>query len=172
MTKYAEALAALSAAGVRFLVVGVFGINLHADRDGPVIFTEDCDLLLPADSDTLARAIACLRGLGCAIEAGGEPLPDEDEAVIRGIVRQRACVRAVGETVAFDLPLQVAGMDFEALWARRRCFDLGGVEVSVGSVEDLLTSKRIANRPKDRLFLEIYRSELDQLRRRDANRSL
>jgi hypothetical protein len=163
VTEYVEALRALRDEGVRALVVGVFGIKFHTAQRGPVLFTDDCDLLLPAEVDQLTRAVRTLRALGCEISAGGEPLPDEDPVVLAGIVRNRACARAASDRVSFDLPLEIAGGSFEELWSRRRSFRLGELEVAVAALPDLLRSKTLANRPKDRLFLETYRTALEAI---------
>ncbi len=171
MSKYVDALTAISESGVRFLVVGAFGMNLHGEQLGPTLFTRDCDLMLPPDPVGLAGVIGILRAQGFAIEVGGEPLPDEDDVVLGGIVRHRACVRAIKEDVAFDLPLQIAGGEFEELWSRRRRFRLGEVDLPTAALEDLIRSKQLADRPKDRLFLETFRSEIEDLRRRDAKRN-
>src|SRR5437879_911638 len=49
MDPYVEVCTRLEAAGVRYLVVGAFGINLYAGQVGVVITTADCDLMIPAD---------------------------------------------------------------------------------------------------------------------------
>lgn len=107
MTEYADYLVALSKSGIRFVIVGAFGLNLHAERAGPVLYTRECDVMLPPEAEALTCAIRILRGLGFEIEAGGECLPDEDHVVITGSVQQRACVHAASGDIAFDLPLQI-----------------------------------------------------------------
>lgn len=167
MDEYEQVLRSLRERGVRFLVVGVFGINLHAGPHGPVISTKDCALLLPADPTQLGWALDELSGLGFELEAGGEPLTHGDPVLLAGIVRSRACVRATRDELAFDLPLEIAGASFDELWSRRSMFELAGAEVPVAPLDAMLRSKQLADRPKDRLFLETYRSELEDLLRRE-----
>lgn len=162
---YAEVCRRLRLARVPYVIVGVFGASLHAQRAGLVVTTADCDILLPADVKVLGRANRVLRGLGFELEAGVEPLPDDDPVVLAGVVRARACLRAFREKAQVDLPLQIAGYEFADLWPKRRRFRLQGVEVNVASLEHILRSKELAGRPKDRLFLATYKDALEQLLR-------
>jgi hypothetical protein len=152
----------LEKARVRYVIVGAFGANLYARDAGCVITTQDCDLLLPPDAVALNRAIGVLRKLGFALEAGGEPV-DQDPDLIRGIVRALACVRAAKNNVRIDLPLQIAGCSFTSLWARHRRVKLGRFAVRVAPLRDILRSKKLADRPKDRLFLALWEDALKQL---------
>ena len=162
MDPYAEFLQRLEVAGVRHLVIGAFGINLYAQAVGVVVNTADCDVLLPPDPDNLGRAVRILEELGYELEAGGEPLIDADEAILRGIVRALACVRAVRESAHIDLPLGMAGADFESLWRDQREARIGNQVIRVAPLAALIRSKEIANRPKDRLFLEVHKDALLQ----------
>jgi len=163
MQPWIEACDALSAAGVPYVIIGAFGINVHAGSRGPLVATGDCDLLLRADPAELARAVATLRGLGYELEAGEEPLPDEDPPVMAGIVSARACVRARRGPARIDLLLEMTGGRFEDLWARRKEFVVEDVVVHVAPLEDIVRSKQLADRPKDRATLEALREELEDL---------
>ncbi len=169
MRAYFSVCRALEKAGVQYVMVGAFGINVLCRARGPVIATEDCDLLLPPEVGQLATAMRILRKRGFALEAGGEPQMDEDPDNLRGIIRARACVRAVKGLVRIDLPLEIAGYDFKRLWKRHRRIRIAGVTLRVGPIDALLRSKRLADRPKDRAFLEMYlhaaRERLGRLRR-------
>jgi hypothetical protein len=163
---YTEACGTLEAATVRYLMIGGMGINLHRVGSGPLITTEDIDLLLPLDAANHRRATRALTAAGFGLSVGGEPYvvaDAEDDAVVRGVVRARACVRAVKDGVPVDLPLEAAGIEFEACWRRQVRRTLGSVEVRVASLRDIVTSKLIVNRDKDRVFLEAFRDRLAQL---------
>jgi hypothetical protein len=167
MDPYLEACRGLEEAGVRYVIVGAFGINLYAAQVGVVITTADCDLMIPAEPAMLATAMRTLRGLGFTLAAGGEPLPDEDLAVLEGVVRARACVHADKPGASIDLPLQISGAGFETLWAQQRRMNVGGTMLRVGPLEELLRSKQLAGRPKDRVFLEVHRAALEEMLRRE-----
>ena len=159
---YVRACRNLEKAGVRYVIVGAFGVDLYARDAGCVINTQDCDLLLPPDPAGLSRAIAVLKKLGYSLEAGGEPV-DQDLDLIRGIVRALGCVRAVKKSARIDLPLEIAGCRFESLWKRQRRVKVGGVTLRVAPLRDILRSKKLADRPKDRLFLATFEDALKQL---------
>ena len=55
------AVRALSRAGVAFVVVGMFGINLHAKDSSESFATQDIDVLLRPDVSTLKNALGALR---------------------------------------------------------------------------------------------------------------
>ena len=171
---YLEACRGLSRAKIPYVIVGAFGVNLYAEEVGAVILTVDCDLLLPARTETLSKTLKVLRKLGYAFEAGGEPLVDETPDLLKNIVRARACITARRKDARLDLALEIAGCRFEALWKRHRRFRIRGQTVRVAPLADLLRSKALADRPKDRLFLETYRDALGVLltprRRKTRNR--
>jgi hypothetical protein len=60
MDRYAEACKHLDLAGVPNVIVGAFGINLYAQRASEMIATADCDILVPAQEDILAKACQAL----------------------------------------------------------------------------------------------------------------
>jgi hypothetical protein len=162
MDPYLRVCRELEKARVPYLIVGAFGANLYAREVGAVLTTLDCDLLLPADPAVLGRAVGVLRTLRYRLEAGGEPV-DIDPALMRGIVRAGACVRAVKKTVQIDLPLSIAGCRFKSLWRNQHRLKAGGVLLRVAPLRDILRSKKLADRPKDRLFLATYEDALRQL---------
>lgn len=168
MHPYAEACRRLAQARVPYVIVGVFGVNLYSERVGAVITTADCDLLLPSDAAILSRALQALARLGYAFEAGGESfLPDPE--LLQGAVHARANIVARREDAQLDLVLEIAGCRYEDLWKRHRRFRVDGILVRVAPLEDILRSKELAGRPKDRLFLETYRDALEKLLRDDRN---
>lgn len=171
MDPYAKICQSLNRARVRYVVVGVFGINLYAEEAGVVMTTADCDIILPPDVATLARTLSILRKSRFSMEAGHEPLPNEDRVVLTGIVRSRSVVRASRPPTRVDLTLQISGYSFDQLWRERRRFRLQGVVVKVAPLAAMVRSKELANRPKDRLFLETFRVELKEMLARERRAS-
>jgi hypothetical protein len=168
MDPYVRASRHLARAGVRHLIIGAFGVNLYARDAGQIITTADCDLLIPARLSALAKALKTLRRLGFKLEAGGEPLPTLDPVIVHGILRSRANVRAFRKGAQIDLALRIAGGTFGRFWKNRRTFVVEGVRLQVGSLADLIRSKQAAGRPKDRLFLGVFRSVLKDMLRRES----
>lgn len=155
---YARALAALARGGVRFVLVGVGGINFYAKTGAQAFMTLDVDALLAPTVENLARAFETLAELGFVFEAGGEPFVDlRDELVLRRILERGACVAARHrEGVQLDLMTAIAGFDFASLSEDATTFEVAGTPVRVGRLEKLLASKEASGRAKDRAFLEAF----------------
>jgi hypothetical protein len=100
------------------------------------------------------------------LQAGGEPLPNLDTVILKGILRARAVVRADRADARVDICTRIAGVRFSELWKKRRQFMLEGVKINVGQLEQLIKSKRTANRPKDELFLEQHKESIQSMLRR------
>ncbi len=155
---------ALHAAEVRFVVIGVWGVNYYARSGGMLLTTADRDLFLPLDPENLRRAWNVCEEAGHTLWCGAEPLDQpSDELVAARIVEHRAVTTALGEDgLHLDLSMVMAGFDFESVWARRRTFLVDGVEIPVARLTDIVQSKANAGREKDRLFLATHEEALRQ----------
>lgn len=149
------------------MVIGAFGIHLHAMRGGVAIPTEDCDVLLPCEAPAVAGAIDVRRRLGHELRAGGEPPIDPDEVIIAGIVRGRVVVRASRGDAQLDLVLDAAALRFQDLWPQHRGYVVEGREIRVAPLDALIRSKLAAGRTKDLLFLERFRELIEDVQARD-----
>ncbi|HTE06533.1 MAG TPA: hypothetical protein VK824_10075 [Planctomycetota bacterium] len=170
MDPYVIVCRALKDAGVPFLVIGAFGINLHAIEMGKGVVTHDLDLLLPARSEPLAHAFRSLAQAGATFTWMGESLPIPNEWLLADLVRARACIKVTLGLGEIDLVLLAAGLDFDELWPRREARTLGTLSVDTIPLVDLLRSKAAANRSKDRFFLEIWREQLGEMLQADERR--
>jgi hypothetical protein len=153
-------------AGIRYLIIGVFGINFYAEQVGQVVTTGDCDILVPAELSTLRKALRTLITMRFVLQAGNEPLPKPDRTLVQGILRARAVVRAERPDARVDLCTQIAGTGFQKLWETHREFVVEGVRIRVGRLQDLVKSKRTADRPRDRLFLEQHKEIIENMLRK------
>lgn len=171
MEPFPRLAATLSHEGVRYVVIGIAGINHYAHTAGIVFTTQDRDLFLPPDpANELKTWLAC-EAQGFALCCGDEPLGKPlDDFLARQVVARRALVRADGHGLLIDLTLVMAGFTFEEVWPRRRLFKVEGVEVPVASLKDIVASKAMAGRPKDRLFLATHEEALRELGRRRRGR--
>lgn len=165
MDAFTAIVQALNIAQVRFIVMGVWGINHYARASGTVFTTEDRDLFLPPDADNLVRAWNAAENLGYSLWAGNEPLDKPRDLIIaKRIVEFRAVTTAISEDgLQVDLSLVMAGFEFDDVWSRRRIFTIDGVEIPVASLADIVQSKANAGRDKDRLFLAMYQDKLREL---------
>ena len=150
---------ALNEASVRYLIAGGVAVVAH----GYVRFTADLDVILDLDGDNLRKALAALAALGYSPRA---PVPIEQFA--DPIVREQ-WVREKGLTVfslfssrhprtEVDLFVQ-APLDFDRAYRAAVRWDIApNAPATFVSLEDLLSLKRQAGRPRD---LE----DIDQLTR-------
>ena len=146
---------------VRFLLVGVFGINHYAPGPAYAFSTLDCDILVEPVPKNLLRALLILAASGYLIETNGEPLGKPDLWLAERIIRNRASVAAVKDKAAqIDILTRVSGYPFSRLYAARRLFRAGATSVPVASLAHLLASKKICGRKKDIEFLRIYKARL------------
>jgi len=149
---------------VRFVVIGVWGVNLFATGSGTVFTTQDRDLFLPLDADNLLRAWMACESSGLALWSGNEPLDTpHDRFVADAVVARRAVVRATRADLQIDLTLVMGGFEFETVWQERRLFVVDGVEIPVARLAHIIESKAAAGREKDRLFLATHADTLRQL---------
>jgi len=162
---FATLLAELDARRVRFLVIGVWGVNCYAKDAGAIFRTLDRDLFLPCDAANLLRAWEACDAAGLEMTCAGEPLDEPRDAWLAGrIVERKALTRAtLGTDLVVDLTLVMAGFDFETVWPERRAFVSEGAPLPVARLSHILESKAAAGRDKDRLFLATHAEALRDL---------
>lgn len=141
---------ALNEARVAYVVFGSHAGRLH----GAPLESDDVDLVPEAGEENLARLCDALNGLrprwrvpgfpeGVKIDGGRlEPRHFQANSVAVGLVT------AIGN---IDVVLQPRGFEagYPALSPHSVTMSVGGVEVRVGSLDDLITTKRLLRRPKD-----------------------
>ena len=165
MASFPALVAALNRRGVRFVLIGVWGANFHAQDASALFTTLDYDLFLPPSPDNLLDAWQACDEIGLSLEAGGEPLDTpRDRTLATAVSHRRASVRATGsDEFTVDLSLVMTAFEFEAVWDERRVFLVEGEELPVARLSHIIRSKAAANRPKDRLFLATHADALRQM---------
>jgi len=152
-------------AGVRFVLIGLAGANYYARSGATLFVTEDRDLLLPLDPDNALAAWGVCEAMGLELRCGREPLDRPRDRFLAGrVVADRALVRATdGAGLDVDLNLVMAGLDFETVWAERRVFRVGTVDIPVARLGHIIESKRRVGREKDRMFLATHAEAIRDL---------
>ncbi|MBI2167532.1 MAG: hypothetical protein HYU34_04715 [Candidatus Omnitrophica bacterium] len=146
--------------GVRYVVVGMSGINYYARDPRQTFGTLDFDLFLEPTLTNVKKAIPALKRLGYHVAGEREEVLEEE---LKGIVRIRQTLTATtayGEMI--ELLLEISGFPFTELARDAATFTVEGVGVRVGSLEKLLRSKKLAGRPKDAAFLKRYEALLEE----------
>ena len=145
--------------GVRYVVIGMAGINYYARTAAEAFATLDYDIFIDATLPNVSRAIRGLSGLGFAMGTATGPFKAEG---LKDVVRnKRTLVATTPDGVMIELLLAVSGFPFAELAKDAATFTVHGVPVKVGRLTKLLQSKKVAGRAKDRAFLNRYRSLLE-----------
>ncbi|MCZ6652725.1 MAG: hypothetical protein O7D91_06820 [Planctomycetota bacterium] len=150
---YENELIELSAAGVRFLVIGGVAVGMH----GYPAATFDLDILPDLSGDNLGLLITALGKLGYQPMAPVDPneLKDPDK---RRVWYEDKNMK-VFSFVKADSPRDVVDVmiyhpiDFEKCFDRRQTVSIRGHEISVAAAEDLLELKKVAGRNKDQAHI-------------------
>jgi hypothetical protein len=158
-----EILAVLARHGVDYVLIGGLAATLH----GAAYVTVDIDITPDRDPANLERLSAALDDLEARVRIVGavdeEPLPfGHIGASLAGIVVLNLSTRA-GD---LDICMQPAGTTgYDDIRRDAVTISLGGNEVMVASLADVVRSKEAAGRDKDRLALPMLRRLLEEQRR-------
>jgi hypothetical protein len=137
---FAEMLAALSAAGAEFLIVGAHALAAY----GRPRATGHLDLWIRATPENAERVWR-------ALVAFGAPLDDlrlEDLSAAE-VVFQIGVVPA-----RIDILTSITGVEFDGAWQRRQAIEVDGQTLPFLSREDLIRNKTALDRPRDRADIE------------------
>ena len=140
--EYLELIKSLNDRGVQFVVIGGFAMILH----GTSSVTFDLDLAIALDSANSNATVEALRSF--------RPYPPKLGSAKNFVWDERSFtldVVTLETTVGkIDLLRLVPGIDsFEGLWTRAERRSVGGMDIRIASIEDLLSMKQVAGRPKD-----------------------
>lgn len=138
---FVEMLSALSAAGVKFLIVGAHALAAH----GAPRATGDLDIWVRPTRDNAARVLAALQSFGAPLfDLTVDDLCASDTVFQIGLPPSR-----------IDILSGISGVEFDAAWPRRIEVEIGGMRVGTLGREDFIANKRAAGRPKDLLDIEL-----------------
>lgn len=155
---YTEVIHRFNQKGIRYVVVGLSGINYYAKDPSESFSTQDYDLFLDNTLENLKKATAVLMRLGFSVSMRrGHFQPDKIKEIVQ---RQETLVATNPQGVQIELLLRVSGYVFRELDQDAKVFLVDEVPIRVGRLRKLLNSKKIAGREKDRLFLKRYQTLL------------
>jgi hypothetical protein len=142
---FVEMLSALSAAGVRFLVVGAHALAAH----GAPRATGDLDIWVDASRDNATRVLEALGRFGAPLfDLTVDDLCARDTVFQIGVPPSR-----------IDILTGISGVDFDGAWSRRMEIPIGSLTIGTLGRADFVTNKRASGRPKDLLDLELLPPE-------------
>jgi len=151
---FEEFLAGLDEANVRFVVVGGLAVVIQ----GYARMTADIDLVIDLDSANVRRTIEVLtaRGLRPLLPVNAIDFADEEKR--REWIETRSLqVFSMHDTKNPLLTVDLFAREpipFHELWSRADIVPLGGRNIRVASIADLIRMKRAAARPQDAIDIQ------------------
>ncbi|MFM7224155.1 MAG: hypothetical protein ACKOBG_03760 [Actinomycetota bacterium] len=152
----------LNEEGVEYVIVGGFAATIH----GSALPTRDIDIVPARSTDNLNRLGRALTRLGAKIRTGAEPVTAPlDGAFLANTTSILNLVTDAGEIdLAFAPAGRAGGFDgWQPGATEEEVSD--DIFVMVASLDDVIDSKRTADRPKDRMALPYLEALRDELRR-------
>lgn len=156
--------------GVRYVVVGMAGINYYARNPAETFATLDYDVFLEPTRLNVEKALRGLASLGFSVgTAEGVLKPGRLDDVVG---HRRTLSATTTDGLMVELLLEISGYTFAELAEDAVTISIRGVPVRVGTLQKLLRSKQVAGRAKDRQFLKRYEALLTQERRRSSSSTI
>jgi hypothetical protein len=154
---FKELLSASNAGKVRYLIVGVYAVSIHAQPRA----TKDLDILIGADAENSKAVYAALAKFGAPIEG----LSAEDFAEPDNFFRMGT------PPVMVDIMPKIMGVEFDEAWSRRVDVQIDDdLSVPFISRQDLLIAKLAAGRAQDLIDVDALR-ESSQSQEIDSHQS-
>lgn len=150
-------LRALTDGGVRFVLIG----GLAGRQRGSATVTNDTDICYDRSPDNLERLATVLRSMNARLRGVDEDVPFLLDA---RTLRNGDSFTFVTDYGAVDVLATPSGTSgYDDLAAAADTMDLGGFEVAVVALDDLIRMKRAAGRPKDRIEVEVLLALRDEI---------
>jgi hypothetical protein len=147
---------------VDFVVLGGFAAIVR----GSSLPTQDIDFIPSREQSNLDRLGRALTRMNAMIRAADEAVPTKIDG--RFLANVSHILNLVTDFGEIDLTFTPAGSahDYEG-WSRNATPEEidDGVTILVASLDDIIDSKRMANRPKDQMALPYLESLRDEIRR-------
>ena len=140
---YEELLQLFNKHSVKYCIVGSYALAFYARPR----YTKDMDILVGHYPENARRILTALREFGF----GSLPLSEQD------FTEPGQIIQLGYEPVRIDLITSIKGMDFEKIWENRSWGQYGRQQVFFISLNDLVESKKKADRNQDRADLEVLK---------------
>ena len=145
---------------VRFVLIGGMAGQLW----GSPTITQDLDICYSRDKLNLEHLAAALRDLNAKLRGVKEEVPFRLDARTLAAGDSFTFVTDLGDFDCLGTPTGTNG--YEDLTQAAEQMNVGGIKISVSSVDDLIRMKRAAGRAKDRIEVEILGAVRDERGRR------
>lgn len=152
-----EILKILGRHGVKFVVIGGIAGRLW----GSTTVTNDLDVCYARDPENLKALAGALADLKVKLRGADRDLPFVADARTLKMGDHFTFISRAGNLDLLGTPAGSKG--YESLARTATPMDVGGVEVLVAAIEDLILMKRAAGRPKDLVEIEILAAVRDEM---------
>lgn len=161
MSMYEKELVELSEKGARYLVIGGIALGLH----GYLRATADLDILPDLEAENLDIIIKVLQKMSYAprVPVDPEELKDPAKRQYWYTEKNMRMFTFINPKTHDSIDLMIYHpLDFDECFKRRRIFNIGNVEVSVVSLNDMIELKKISLRPQDKTDIEFLERMLEK----------
>jgi hypothetical protein len=135
--------------GVAFVLIGGVAARLH----GSPSLTGDLDVCYDRGKENLERLAEALKELRARLRGVDDEVPFLLDAKTLKAGSNFTFLTMAGPLDVLGLPAGTRG--YEELVANAETMDIGGIDVLVADLDDLIRMKLAAGRPKDRIEVEI-----------------
>lgn len=126
-------LKSLSDRNAKFVVIGATAAVAH----GYTRVTRDLDIFIEPTRENVTRVLAALQECGYDLQG-----TSVDEALEKKLLFRQYVLET-------DIHPHVAGVSFDTVWKNKVQYELAGIPIYFAALDDLITMKKAANRPKD-----------------------
>ena len=161
-----RALRTLQRHDVRFVVIGGLGARLY----GSPSVTNDTDVCYQRSPENLERLAAALRQLHAELRGAERAAPFQLDAKTLAAGDHFTFITDAGNLDILGTPAGVEG--FDPLEREAKVFRFDGLTVPVASIDDLISMKRAAGRPKDLIEIEVLGALRDEIAQTQPGREL
>ena len=149
----------LAAEGVDFVVIGGIAGSAH----GSAYVTADLDIVYCQEPENAERLVNVLRDIHATLRGAPADVPFllEAKTLLAG-----ANFTFDTDFGSFDVLAHAEGAapPYDDLRRRAQLMDVGGAEVAIASLDDLIAMKEGSGRTKDKLMASEYRVLADEIR--------
>jgi len=149
MTQYLDLFTTLNRDGIQYIIVGGLATVLH----GYARLTADIDLVINLDSTQAKNAITTITALGLKPQIPVDPNQFADKTIRNSWIKDKNMI--VFSFYHPDNPLLILDlfveepMPYSEMASRSVLIDIGGINVPVCAISDLITMKKKSARVKD-----------------------
>lgn len=136
---------------VKYCIIGAFAVGFH----GYPRYTKDMDIFIEPSLKNGQNIVKALIEFGF----GSLKLTPQD------FTAKGAIIQLGYEPVRVDLINSIKGCDFSQAWAHREAGRYGKYKVFFMGVDELIKTKKSANRQQDRLDTELLQKRLSKIKR-------